>query len=256
MNWEELTKKTEVPKLTWVMSALERAGISCRLNGESFLAPILEVDSAEFDRAWRVLGPVDGLSDDDSMFENTEWARAWWLKPPRRATVGALVGGIGLLANKVRRAIAAGVGCVPGDAVSKIDCPLAIGQIERCPGGLWSVCRPMARIEIHLLSMSEELKTNDEEALARCQGLFEALTATAGGANPSDHMIAFCHVLSMRMTEGRLGRLAKLAKRSSVGVVEDVMRETIEVRGTVVPRRMEVTAADIVARDQEQWDLN
>ncbi len=241
------------------MAALARARIPCRLNGDSFHAPVLEVPGDDFERAWAVVVPVDDLADDDSMFENPEWARAWWLKPPRRRDVGALAVGIGLLANKVRRAIADNVGCVP-EGVSKIDCPYSTGAIERCPAGLWSVCRPMSRLEVHLLAMGPVLLADDDASLTRCHELFEALAVRAGegGLSRSDHMIAFCHVLSMRMTEGRLGRIVKLAKHSSAKVVADVMRETLEVKGTVIPKRMEITAEDVAAQEQEQeqWERN
>ena len=59
------TKRTNDPKLSWIEKELSRNGIKSRRNGFSFHAPILEVDEADFDRAWEILDPIDDISDDD-----------------------------------------------------------------------------------------------------------------------------------------------------------------------------------------------
>ena len=255
VNWTQLTRRTNPNKLTWLVRALERVGIPCRLNGETFHAPVLEVDKSQFDRAWEVLGPVDELADDDPMFDHVSGKRAWWIDPPRPGRVGELAAAIGLLANKVRRSIAQGAQCVP-EGVDPFACPRWAGLVESCPANLRSVCRPMIRLELLLLEVGKQLRVEDERAIARCEELIQELRGQAGSREQSDYMIAFCHVLSLRMSEGRLGRLVKLSKRETREVVRDVMRETVEVDGTMLPKRFEVLADDVIALDAEDWELN
>jgi len=68
MKWETFCKRTNDPKLSYVEALLDRAGIPHRRNGESFHAPILEVDSQRLDDAWEILNPIDDIPDDDPMF--------------------------------------------------------------------------------------------------------------------------------------------------------------------------------------------
>jgi hypothetical protein len=68
-QWEMLTKRTNDPKLLWLEDQLDVAGVAHRRNGESFHAPILEVDKAKLDKAWEILTPVDDVPDDDPRFE-------------------------------------------------------------------------------------------------------------------------------------------------------------------------------------------
>ena len=68
MKWEMFTKRTEDPKLAWLEAKLDEAGIANRRNGESWHAPILEVDASRIDDAWDILTPVDDIPDDDEMF--------------------------------------------------------------------------------------------------------------------------------------------------------------------------------------------
>lgn len=261
MNWVALTRRTNLPKLRWLLHAFKRAGIQCRINGQSFHAPILQVLEEDRDRAWKVLTPVDELLDDDPIFDNTEYARAWWLKPPRAPLVRELAAALGILASNVRRGLATQVACVPPGA-DRHRCPYHVGTIPRCPAGLWSACRPMIRLETHLLAvakvMATDSETEDDEAISRASEILEALRAGAhdGGHPLTEYMLAFCHVLGLRMSEGRLGRVVKLSKRTSGAVVQDVMRETVVAGGTIVPRRAEIVGIDVINRDAEDWNNN
>lgn len=70
----QFTKRTNYPKLGYIIYRLKEQGIACRLNGESWHAPILEVDAAKLGEAWQVLGEkhgrysLDDLRDDNPKF--------------------------------------------------------------------------------------------------------------------------------------------------------------------------------------------
>ena len=66
--WTMLCKRTEDPKLAWLEAKLTLARIDHRRNGESWHAPILEVDERRIDDAWAILTPVDDIPDDDPMW--------------------------------------------------------------------------------------------------------------------------------------------------------------------------------------------
>lgn len=72
------TKRTEDPKLSYLEWRLTQAGIPHRRNGESFHAPIMEVDEARFDDAEDILlekrGKVclDEIEDDAAEFHGFE----------------------------------------------------------------------------------------------------------------------------------------------------------------------------------------
>jgi hypothetical protein len=72
MNMTQFTKRTDWPKLGWLISELEAAGITCELGGESFHAPILLVDESKIDQAWEILDPVDDIEDDDPRYAGYE----------------------------------------------------------------------------------------------------------------------------------------------------------------------------------------
>ena len=67
--WERMTKRTDDPKLAWLERQLDKAGIAHRRNGESFHAPIMEVDTSKYDEAWKILDPVDDIPDHDPMWK-------------------------------------------------------------------------------------------------------------------------------------------------------------------------------------------
>jgi len=68
MKWEQITKCTEDPKLAWLESRLDEAGIANRREGETRNAPILEVDASKLDEARDIPSPVDDIPDDDERF--------------------------------------------------------------------------------------------------------------------------------------------------------------------------------------------
>jgi hypothetical protein len=68
-NWVRFTKRTDGLKLIWLEKRLQDRGIPSRRNGESFHAPILEVQGKDLDAAWTILTPVDDIEDDDPRFE-------------------------------------------------------------------------------------------------------------------------------------------------------------------------------------------
>jgi hypothetical protein len=64
-KWTTLTSRTDDPKLSWLEQQLDLSEISHRRNGETFHAPIMEVQQMHFDAAWKILEPVDDIPDDD-----------------------------------------------------------------------------------------------------------------------------------------------------------------------------------------------
>lgn len=221
MNWTTLTRRTRTPKLLWIMRALGRVGVACRLNGESFHAPILEVTQVDFDRAWLVVDPIDNLADDDPMFADPASAQAWWLDVALPG-IGITAGAVGLIPNKVRRAIVRGAKCSPDEDDAPFGCPFAVGKIERCPVDLWEACRPLARTETFLLDLAKALGADDDAAVALCETLFTALTRDAGvaGVDVTTYALAFCH----RLAGWLAGDLTELFGRSPGALVEEVMR--------------------------------
>ena len=68
-EWARFTRRTNDPKLRWLEGRLRGAGIQSRRNGESFHAPILEVEASRIDDAWALLpAEIDDAADDDPMF--------------------------------------------------------------------------------------------------------------------------------------------------------------------------------------------
>lgn len=64
------TRRTDDPKLRWLELKLKEAGIRHRRRGESWHAPILEVEAAKEDEAWGILDPVDDIPDDDPRWQD------------------------------------------------------------------------------------------------------------------------------------------------------------------------------------------
>lgn len=55
-EWTMLCKRTEYPKLGYIIFKLKQMGVPCRFNGRSFHADhILEVDANRISDAWKVL---------------------------------------------------------------------------------------------------------------------------------------------------------------------------------------------------------
>ena len=68
MSFVTFTRRTNYPKLGWLMDQLNDHGIECKLKGKSFHAPILVVKEQDLDSAWDILYQVDDMEDDDEMF--------------------------------------------------------------------------------------------------------------------------------------------------------------------------------------------
>lgn len=65
----KFTRRTNTPKLTWLINALEDNNIACYIDGESWHAPILWVDSDKIEIAFDILTPIDDIDDDDPRFK-------------------------------------------------------------------------------------------------------------------------------------------------------------------------------------------
>jgi hypothetical protein len=68
MNWIQLTRRTNNPKLTWLRSELAELGIATRINGSSCHAPIMEVQEWNHDAAMDALAVVDDMPDNHMQF--------------------------------------------------------------------------------------------------------------------------------------------------------------------------------------------
>ncbi len=76
MNWVQITKRTNDPKLAHFEELLRSEGIPSRRSGESFHAPILQVPENRLDQAWALLTSdvfgdgqcYDEIPDDDPVF--------------------------------------------------------------------------------------------------------------------------------------------------------------------------------------------
>lgn len=256
MTWTSLTRRTEAPKLTWIMNALKAAEIMCRLNGQSFHAPILEVKKDQFDAAWKILEPIDSLADNDPMFDDPDHARAWWIATDVKT--GTVIAALGLAANKVRRSIADGIKCVP-EGASQYDCPLATGVIEECPAMLWTVCKPMARLEVFGIAMASTLGVEDEKAIALCDGLIRAMRdpRRRGLTDEGSYMIAFFHVIGLWLSENALSQASTLRHHDPGGIVNKVMEETVrQPDGKILPRKAVVEMQDLIGRASRRSRFN
>jgi hypothetical protein len=72
MQYEQLCKRTNDPKLKFIETQLDRAEIAHRRNGESFHAPILEVDTEYFINALEILTIIDDVPDDHPRWTNSD----------------------------------------------------------------------------------------------------------------------------------------------------------------------------------------
>ena len=68
MKFETLCRRTNEPKLSFIERELDRKNIDHRRKGETWHAPILQVDASKFDAAWDILTPIDDDDDDDVKF--------------------------------------------------------------------------------------------------------------------------------------------------------------------------------------------
>lgn len=62
------TKRTNNPKLAWLITQCKQQGIRIKRERKSFHAPVTLVHKEDEDRAWKILSPLDDVPDDDPMF--------------------------------------------------------------------------------------------------------------------------------------------------------------------------------------------
>lgn len=62
------TKRTNQPKLGWLIKKCKKAGLRVRIDGSSFHAPCSWVHPADESSAWEILGPVDNVADNNRRF--------------------------------------------------------------------------------------------------------------------------------------------------------------------------------------------
>lgn len=62
------TKRTDEPKLSWVLRECKAAGLRVRKSGWSFHAPCSWVHPDDNTAAWEILTPIDDIPDDDPRF--------------------------------------------------------------------------------------------------------------------------------------------------------------------------------------------
>jgi len=233
--WEVLTRRTDVPKLTWLMRSLSRLAVPHRLNGSSFHAPILETRDAE--RANRVLTPVDNLPDDDAAF--TSESSAWWMQHLHDEEIGTTIGAIGVTAHAIREVIAQEVSCrLEGAPVD--DCPFACGAVPECPAQLWTACHPMVRLETFCLSLAEVLPVRDDIA-RHVQEMVDALTKEHG----QEALLPSMHVLATWFTNDML-ELAAGRRCDYEAIAGLVSAELVPTQDGLAPLRSEVNFDEAV----------
>jgi hypothetical protein len=81
IEWAELCRRTNYPKLGYIIYRLKLMGVACRFQGESWHAPILAVDKSKFKEAWMLLSEkfgrrcLDDISDDHWRWEKYDGER-------------------------------------------------------------------------------------------------------------------------------------------------------------------------------------
>jgi hypothetical protein len=68
-KWVLLTKRTDSPKLDWLLHACRAAGLRVVRSGRSFHAPCTYVHRDDYSTAWAILSPMDDLPDNSPRFE-------------------------------------------------------------------------------------------------------------------------------------------------------------------------------------------
>ena len=66
------TKRTNYPKLGYLIHLLDEREIDSRLDGHSWHAPILKVRRGDLDSACALLDPIDNIPDNDPRFSGYE----------------------------------------------------------------------------------------------------------------------------------------------------------------------------------------
>ena len=63
------TKRTNHPKLGYVLRKCKDAGLRVKKSGKSFHAPCSWVHPEDEEAAWAILSPIDNIADGDPMFK-------------------------------------------------------------------------------------------------------------------------------------------------------------------------------------------
>lgn len=71
-EWKMLTKRTEDPKLSWLMAKCQAAGLRVKIEGASWHAPMSWAHRDDHAAAWKILSPVDDIRDDAKRFQGYE----------------------------------------------------------------------------------------------------------------------------------------------------------------------------------------
>jgi len=80
--WTTAFRRTNFPKLEYLIQRLKDAGVPCRLNGESAHAPILEVPEECADTAWDLLSEKFGdLTLDDAEDDHPHFTKFGSVRP-------------------------------------------------------------------------------------------------------------------------------------------------------------------------------
>lgn len=69
----EFTRRTDYPKLGWLVGELKRNCIRCVVRGHSWHGPITWVHPDDLDGAWDILTPVDSIPDDDEQYQHESY---------------------------------------------------------------------------------------------------------------------------------------------------------------------------------------
>lgn len=67
-EWTLFTKRTEDPKLSWLVNECTAKGLRVFVSGRSFHAPCSYVHRDDYAAAWKILCPVDDIRDDAPRF--------------------------------------------------------------------------------------------------------------------------------------------------------------------------------------------
>jgi hypothetical protein len=67
-EWLQFTKRTNNPKLQWLLDTCKAKGLRVVKRGNSHHAPITYVHRDDYDAAWAILSPVENVADDAARF--------------------------------------------------------------------------------------------------------------------------------------------------------------------------------------------
>lgn len=67
-EWLRFTKRTDDPKLSWLEWTCRNRNLRVVRHGASWHAPITYVHRDDYDKAWKILSPVDDVRDDHPRF--------------------------------------------------------------------------------------------------------------------------------------------------------------------------------------------